>query len=252
MPERARRSVILLLLLLAAAGGAWAIRASQPPASSKPGNPASYTFVTDIDTWRCTRRERLVSTPYDWRVTADLAALPMAIDGWRGQEDTPTDPQVLGALHPEAYLVRAYQRADGRSLWLSVVASRQRSSFHLPQVCYQGWSTVLQSVAVPLRRGELYAFSMVARQGEKAHLVYYFYLWPGQERQMEEGMAMFKVTAELQGTEQATRELIHAFIGLWFEAAVEDPYGGSPLKARGHVTCRLNLGICYKVRGERW
>jgi hypothetical protein len=218
MPERACRYLILVALLLATAGGAWAMRALQSSQVQK-ADARSHAFVTDIETWRRTRRERLVSTPYDWRVTADLASLPLEIGGWHGRDVPETDREVIDALHADAYLARIYEREEGRFVWLSLVASRQGTSFHLPHVCYRGWSTTIQSIAVPLKHGDLYAFSVVASQENKTHIVYYFYLWPSLEHEIEEGLVMFKVTAELQETEQATRDMIHSFIGLWFEAA---------------------------------
>lgn len=218
MSLRARRFVTLVVLLSAATVAAWVIRVEQTAMGT--GNSA-YLLVADIDTWRRTGRERMVSTPFDLRVTADLTALPTQIGRWHALSGAPADPEVLAALNPDAYLVRAFQREGGRTVWLSLVASRRLESFHLPHVCYQGWSTTLRSEAIPLQGGELYAFSMLAQKAGKVHLLYYFYLWPGRERRMEDGLTMFKVTADVKGTEQETRTWLREFISLWFDRAWE-------------------------------
>jgi hypothetical protein len=49
--------------------------------------------------------------------------------------------------------------------------------------------------------------------------VYHFYLWPTAERRQQDGLLAFKVTAELQGTEAETREVMRSFIALWFDQA---------------------------------
>jgi len=63
---------------------------------------------------------------------------------------------------------------------------------------------------------------MAATRGDEIHLVYHFYLWPSREHELEDGLVMLRGTAELQGTETETRDLIRSFIGLWFEAAIAD------------------------------
>ncbi|MBN1580171.1 MAG: exosortase-associated EpsI family protein [Anaerolineae bacterium] len=227
MPERTRRSWTLIVLLLLVVGAMWGVQLGRPNGAT--GDHGRIVMVADIDTWRRTRRERLVSMPYDLRVTADLASLPLEIGDWTGTDVVDPDPVVV--LDPDAYLVRAYEyKQDGvPPVWLSLVASRKLSSFHLPHVCYRGWRTTIRSEAIPLRRGDLYAFSMVAVQGDRTHIVYYMYLWPDQERAIEDGLTMFKVTSSVStesmaasgDTEQKTREAIHDFIGLWFDSVVE-------------------------------
>jgi hypothetical protein len=219
----------LAVLLLLAVGVMWGMRLVRP--NGLTSSNEQIVMVADIDTWRRTRRERLVSLPYDLRVTADLASLPLEIGDWTGTDMADADPEVRVVLDPDAYLVRAYEhkRDDVPPVWLSLVASRKLSSFHLPHVCYRGWRTTIRSEAIPLGHGELYAFSMVAVQEDRTHIVYYVYLWPDMDRAIEDGLTMFKVTSSLATesmsasgeTEQKAREAIHDFIGLWFDSVVE-------------------------------
>jgi hypothetical protein len=226
MFERTRRYVTLVALLLLAVGATWGMQVARR--NSKMGNDEWYVMVADIDTWRRTRRERLVSMPFDLRVTADLASLPLEIGDWKGADVADPDPEVRVVLDPDAYLVRAYEheRDNVPSVWLSLVASRKLSSFHLPHVCYRGWSTTIRSEAISLKRGELHMFSMVAIKEGRTHIVYYVYLWPNLEREIENGLTMFKVTssvatASLPDVEQKTREAIRDFVSLWFDSVLE-------------------------------
>jgi hypothetical protein len=165
MLEFPRRYLIVVALLLAGTAAAWAIR--RAPAggaqfgSTWPGS-SQYTLTADIDVWRRTRRERQVLTPYALRPGDDLGDLPRQIGDWQGVDVDDIDPEVENTLEPEAYLPRIYRRQDGRFVWFSLIASRRAASFHPPQICYGGWHTVVCSEAIPLKKGELYALTLLA------------------------------------------------------------------------------------------
>jgi len=219
MSNRTQRYLVLVTALIIAVAAVWVPQIMR--ARHRPAGSAEYAWIADIDTWRRTGGERQVLTPYQLDITVDPAALPAGIGPWHSIDTPAPDPEVLGALSPDAYLLRAFQRQDGQVVWHSMVSSRRSASFHLPQVCYRGWSNTLAAEAIPLRDGELHAFSMIARQDDRTHVLYYFYLWPNARRDITEGLLMFKATIILQdpqGVPQA-KETLRSFIALWFDKA---------------------------------
>lgn len=197
MSRPAARLVILVCLLAAAVVAAvWLQR--------RPGNPspfagAGYALVTDLDTWRATRRERQVWALYDLRPEADFSQVPLELGDWTGRDIPQDNLEVFLLLQPDQYLFRQYRRGDGTLLWLSLVAGREARSFHPPQICYtaDGWRTEMESVEVGLAQGELWGMHMLARKEGMRHSVLYFYLWPDRQRDPAAGTVLFKVTAPL-------------------------------------------------------
>ncbi|MBL7198865.1 MAG: exosortase-associated EpsI family protein [Anaerolineae bacterium] len=219
MSNRSLRYLVLVILLVAAGGATHFVQARRDGVDRPSQDQALYRLYADIDTWRRTSRERVVSMNHDMRLDADLGALPLEVGDWQGRDIEQVDAQVLEVLDPDSYMLRLYERDDGRYLWLSLIGSRKGTSFHPPQICYGGWHTVVRSEAIPLRRGELYVMSLIASRGDETDLVYHSYLWPNRERDLQDGLVMFKVMTDLQGTEDETRDLIRSFVSLWFEEA---------------------------------
>lgn len=198
MPRDTLRLVIvigLLVIALVAAGLLVWLPASRAPQSAEAG----FTFVTDIDNWRQTDQQRVVYTPYDFRLSSDLAQLPFQLGRWKGQDIPQTNLEVFILLEPEQYVYRRYQDEAGHMLWLSLIGSRKSKSFHPPQICYSadGWRTEVSSTPLTLREGEVYALQLLATKGELCHLVWYFYLWPDARRDPAAGTVLFKVTVPI-------------------------------------------------------
>ncbi|MGQ9585147.1 MAG: exosortase C-terminal domain/associated protein EpsI [Anaerolineae bacterium] len=198
MSKPAVRTLALVLLLAAAALAAAWVQGQWSGYESQDG--PGTALVADLDTWRATPRERWVQAAFDLRLGADWEQVPFQVGDWVG-EDVPQDNlEVYLLLQPEQYLFRQYRRADGASLWLSVLGGREARSFHPPQICYtaDGWRTEMRSEAIPLAGGELWAMHLLARKGDAWHSVLYFYLWPDRERRPQGGTVLFKVTAPLK------------------------------------------------------
>ncbi len=178
------------------------------------GRDRGYTFLTDIDRWRKTRRERVVRARYDLSLGPQLHDVPLKLGAWVG-EDVPQDNiEVQILLEPEEYVYRRYRRADGKVLWLSIIGSRQSKSFHPPQICYDaaGWATEIASEEIPLDSGAIYALKVRADKDAWTHLVLYFYLFPDYLRDQSQGIVLFKVTAPLGTSEEETLEMEKAFL----------------------------------------
>ncbi len=190
---------------------------------------AGYTFVTDIDTWLRTNRQRTVTTPYDFRLGPNLDDLPLELGRWRGVDVPETNQEVFIILEPEHYLLRRYERYDEAGvdleetsrphLWLTLIGSHKLKSFHPPQICYRsiGWQTQVSSEAIPIGGVDLYALKMVAASEEGRTITLYFYIWPDARRDTAgQGAVMFRVSTAMQGAEEETLALAREFIQLFF------------------------------------
>ncbi len=215
MSRRTIRSLLIPLILLVGGVGLLFARPELLPFAR---TSAANAWVIDIDTWRRTPHERVVTSPFDFSLTANLSDLPLRIDEWSGVDVPQTNIEVFILLEPEQYVQRRYMLPDGRYVWLSLIGSRKARSFHPTEICYisDGWQTNVNTVDVPLRRGSIRALKVYATKGEWTHVVLYFYVWPNEARDMSQGVVMFKVTAPIWDTEEATLELERQFIREFF------------------------------------
>ena len=226
------RYLLVIIVLLAAIGTALFIsqrdRLGSGAVSALAGGSASsgYDFVTDIDNWQRTERERAVMSPYNFSLSGKLSDIPLQLGEWKGQDVPQTNLEVFILLEPEQYVQRMYRLPDGRYVWLSLIGSRKSKSFHSPQICYDtdGWQTEASSVAVPLAKGEVYALQLVATKdlggGNNAqHVVTYFYLWPSYARDSQDGMVVAKITAPVYDSVEDTVKLEKDFFRQLFTSA---------------------------------
>ncbi len=228
-----RYLVVIVLLALTGLGAIFLSAQDQEPERAQAG----YTFVTDVDTWRRTNRQRTVTTPYDFRVGPDLDDVPLELGKWRGVDVPETNQEVFIILEPERYVLRRYERyeepeidSEGASrphLWLTLIGSHKLKSFHPPQICYRsiGWQTQVGSEAIPIGHSDLYALKAAASSQEGRTITLYFYIWPDASRDTEgQGAVMFRVSAAAQGAEEETLALGREFIQLFFlDAQNKDP-----------------------------
>ncbi len=178
-----------------------------------------YEFVTDVDNWQRTDRERAAASPFNFNLAGDLSALPLTLGEWAGENVPQTNLEVFILLEPEQYVQRLYSLPDGRAVWLSLIGSRKSKSFHSPQICYDsdGWQTDASSEAVALARGEVYALRLVAKKtfaggGDTQQVVLYFYLWPSYARNPQDGMVLVKVTSPVYDSVEEAVALEKSFI----------------------------------------
>ncbi len=222
MSRDQRRYLLVIGLLVVAVGAVFFITRQQQLGDGGTG----FEFVTDIDNWQRTDRERAVVSNYDFNLDATLADLPLQIGDWTGTDVPQTNLEVFILLEPEQYVQREYRLADGRFVWLSMIGSRKSKSFHSPQICYDtdGWQTDAGSEAVQLADGELYALKLVATKNfssgvDAEHVILYFYLWPAYARDPQDGMVLVKLTAPIYGTVDETIELEKEFFRELFPSA---------------------------------
>ncbi len=222
MQQDSKRTLILLVILVLALAVMGAFFGRDLLESRVLGKEKGYTFVTDIDRWRKTRRERVLRARYDLSLGPQLHDLPPQIGEWTGEDVPQTNIEVNILLEPEEYVYRRYRRADGKILWLSIIGSRQSKSFHPPQICYDaaGWATEIASEPITLEKGDFYALKVKAQKDGWTHLVLYFYLFPDYLRDQSKGIVLFKVTAPMGASTEETLELEKSFLRqIFYEAA---------------------------------
>lgn len=221
---------ILAVLLLA--GAILAVYAPLWPAWLG-GHPTlaaddELTFVSDLDFWQRTPRERIVAAKANFDLNHDLNNVPMTVGQWVGEDDPETNQEVMILLEPEQYVQRLYRDPAGHHIWLTMVGGRNSQPFHAPDICYDadGWQYDLGSHATQLAGGgELYGLYLDATKSVEGadtpweHVVYYFYLFPDAGRDQEDGIVLFKLTTGRYGSVEETLALLEDFTQQFFEAA---------------------------------
>lgn len=188
----------------------------------------AYTYVADLDFWRRTERERTVVANARFDLTAQLDEVPLRVGDWQGVDVPETNQEVMILLDPEQYVQRLYQDSHGHYIWLSMIGGRSSQPFHAPDICYDadGWQYHLGSHAIALDGGgDLYGLWLQAKKtlpGAREpteHIVYYFYLFPDERRQLGDGIVLFKVTSDRYGTVEETLDLLAGFVREFFVSA---------------------------------
>lgn len=112
---------------------------------------------------------------------AALASLPLSLDGWRGVDRGPLDPQTEQVLQADSYLMRSYVRgAADVGLFVAYYATQRAGhTMHSPLNCLpgSGWDPVerrRESLAIAPGLA-LDVNRVVVQQGANEQLVYYWY-----------------------------------------------------------------------------
>lgn len=191
--------------------------------------PGTYDYIADLDFWQRTPRETSVQALARFDLDADLTEVPLTVGPWVGQEMPETNQEVLILLDPEQYVQRLYQDDQGRYIWLSMVGGRSSQPFHAPDICYDadGWQYNLGSHPTPLPGGgAVYGLWLEAtkqfpdRAEPTKQIVYYFYLFPDGNRNLSDGIVLFKLTSSQYGSVEETLEMQGEFIRRLFTAAI--------------------------------
>ena len=218
-------AAVYLPQLLPALGGAPTLAASD-----------ELTYITDLDFWQRTPRERAVVTAAHFDLQHNLNDVPLTVGDWTGVNEPETNQEVLILLEPEQYIQRLYTDSAGRYLGLSMVGGRSSQPFHAPDICYDadGWQYDLGSHATRLDEGgEIYGLWLHGKKQfpdeatPSEHVVYYFYLFPDAQRNQADGIVLFKLTSARYGTLEETLAMHAEFVRTLFRKA-GDPAGLTP------------------------
>lgn len=190
-------------------------------------NP-ELTYVADLDFWKRTPRETKVVAIAHFDLNHDLNNVPFEVGDWKGEDYPETNQEVMILLQPEQYIQRLYQNTDGQYMVLTMVGGRNSQPFHAPDICYDadGWQYNLGSHAVDLPQGG--AVHGLYLEAEKTypdetqptqHIVSYFYLFPDEQRDLADGIVLFKLTSSLIGSVEQTLEMHADFVQQFFVSA---------------------------------
>lgn len=218
--------IILVLLLLAVLG----IYAPKMLSSISQADAViateGYSYVSDLDFWRRTNREVHVATSIAFDLGSDLNQVPLTIGKWLGQDMPDTNQEVEILLDPEQYVRRLYQHENGQYMWLSLIGGRSSQPFHAPDICYEadGWQYDVGSHPFALsNNGEIYGLWLNAEKqtdpdaARVEHFVSYFYIFPDQERDLADGIVLFKLTSARIGTVEENLSVHEDFVSSVFD-----------------------------------
>jgi hypothetical protein len=188
----------------------------------------TLTYIADLDYWQRTDREIQVVANARFDLNSQLTDVPLTLGDWQGREVPESNQEVIILLDPEQYVQRLYQNSKGQYMWLSMIGGRSSQPFHAPDICYDadGWQYNLSSKAIPLEGGgEVHGLWMEAKKvfpgdtKETEHIVFYFYLFPNQARELKDGIVLFKLTSSRYGTIEETLEIHTDFVRQLFKSA---------------------------------
>lgn len=196
---------------------------------------ADNIYIVDLDFWQRTQRETKVIANAHFDLAHDLANVPLTVGQWQGVDVPETNAEVMILLDPEQYVQRLYQRETGEYLWLSLIGGRSSKPFHAPDICYDadGWQYNLGSHPISLgeKDGDTEQIYGLWLEAEKSienaavpleHIVFYFYLFPNESRNLNDGIVLFKVTSDRYGTVEETLALHGDFIRELFSGVYTD------------------------------
>ncbi|MBX3012981.1 MAG: exosortase-associated EpsI family protein [Caldilineaceae bacterium] len=223
------RSLLILALFALAIPFVYLPRFQLPWASpSLLAEDNSLVYIADLDFWQRTNRETHVTATAHFDLAHDLNDVPLRIGNWAGIDVPETNQEVMILLEPEQYIQRLYQNSSEQYIWLSMIGGRSSQPFHAPDICYDadGWQYNLGSYPMALADGgNLYGLWLDAKKqmpGEDTlteHIVYYFYLFPNDQRALNDGIVLFKLTSPRYGTLEETLAIHADFVQQFFTSA---------------------------------
>ncbi len=225
MSKSMLRAILVIALLVVGLTVVYAPRILSSSANEAVVDPNVNSYVADLDFWQRTPRESTVTSSARFDLDADLTDVPLQLEGWTGQEMPETNEEVMILLEPEQYVRRLYYNDAGQYVWLTMIGGRSSRPFHAPDICYDadGWQYDLGSHPTSLEDGsELYGLWLDAdkefpdQDTPAKHIVYYFYLFPDGERNLADGIVLFKLTSPQYGTLDETLEVQGDFIRALF------------------------------------
>ncbi len=197
-------------------------QASDAPATAA-GPSTEVWYVMDREGWLRTDDARLVLTTYDLRNGPNLAAVPLQLGDWTGQDLPVTNLETFPTLNADHLVYRGYTNSAGRMLILSLVGSTRGQSFHHPLICYAWASWPAEdrgTVALPVGDSDVVLRYVVGYDPEgPAQVDLHWYLWPNDRRDWGDGATQVRVTALATVSEEQALADAREFAQLLFAAA---------------------------------
>lgn len=150
--------------------------------------PETIAEYTVIDTAFHRTDHRLIGkTAYNFNNITQIREFPREIGGWSGM-DYRYSQNVYETLEADIILSRAYSK--GNVIWMDIINSESRKSFHDPKVCYGGqWNIVNESVeTIPMNSpqaifDQIYVnrLDLEEKEGNDKLVVLYWFVFRGGE-----------------------------------------------------------------------
>ncbi|MFP3946637.1 MAG: exosortase-associated EpsI family protein [Archaeoglobaceae archaeon] len=150
--------------------------------------PETIADYTVIDTAFHRTDHRLIGkTAYNFNNISQIKEFPREIGGWTGM-DYRYSQNVYEALEADILFSRAYSK--GNIIWMDIINSESRKSFHDPKVCYGGqWNIVNESVVeIPMNSSQaifdqIYVnkLDLERKDGNEDLVVLYWFIFRGGE-----------------------------------------------------------------------
>jgi hypothetical protein len=185
-----------------------------------PENLAEYTV---IDTAFHKTDHRLIGrAAYNFNNASEIAKFPRKIDGWHGI-DFRYPERVYEVLEADIVLSRAYSK-EGNVIWMDVINSDKRKSFHDPRVCYGGaWNIVNESVAeidvnptaITFDRIYVNRLDLENKNNQAMLVVFYWFMFRGGE-----GVTMIRLSSpahENSNTYASMQNFVKSLMNVMYE-----------------------------------
>lgn len=162
-----------------------------------------------------------------------FSTFPAALGGWKGQEETILEPGILSMLKMSDYLMRRYDDAGGRPIWLYIgywQSQRKGGDIHSPKNCLPGggWEPIEASklsIRIPGRDTPIWVNRYLIQKDNQMQITLYWFQTQGKVVAGELGAkielvrnallrnrtdgALVRLSAPVQGgVEQTTERLV--------------------------------------------
>ncbi len=117
-----------------------------------------------------------------------LTEFPAVVGGWKGQEETILEPDILNMLKMTDYVMRRYVDANGRSVWLYIgfwqSQRRGAGDMHSPKNCLPagGWEPVeasQMSISIPGRAAPISVNRYLIQKDNQMQVTFYWFQTQG-------------------------------------------------------------------------
>jgi hypothetical protein len=148
-----------------------------------PKDVTDYTVV-DTEYWHGTENRLIIKTAYDYNNKEELQAFPKELGDWKGFDYKYAD-YVYKTLNADILLSRAYVKNQSSPIWIDLINSKTRESFHNPKICVTGagWAVdkeYIQEFKIadpPNPFTKLYADRLDISKEDKKQMILYWFMF---------------------------------------------------------------------------
>ena len=155
---------------------------------------------------------------------AFLSHFPLQIGNWVGKD--------IENPYADISLFRLYHNTQTQDdIWVIIVYGSHQSQFHSAEVCYlsEGWDVATREIKkVKSLHHEFPIRYLLARKGDNVHMVAYWYVWETPRRKIEEGTLLFRLSVEMDQSEEKAQAALLSFMNSLSNLAMEEKEPASP------------------------